>query len=129
MAATKGQGRTLTLFLAGITTACAGGAYIGSGIGKLALIVGLAMLVACIASGIKIKPLEGKTAEKGQSAVMRLLGLAFALGGWVIAVVGVNVASANAARLIAVLIGIAVTLVGVIGILPKVSAAGAIWKG
>jgi hypothetical protein len=59
---------------------------------------------------------------------MRLLGLAFALGGWVIAVAGVNLASANAVRLIAVLVGIGVTLVGVIGILPKASAAGAIWK-
>jgi hypothetical protein len=129
MAANKGQGRTFVFFLAGITTTCAGGAYFGSGVGKLALIVGLAMLLASFVGGIKLKPLEGKTAEKGQSAVKRLLGLAFALGGWIIAVVGVNVASANAARLIAVLIGIGVTLVGVIGILPKASAEGAIWKG
>ena len=96
MAATKGQGRVITLFLVGITTACAGLASVGSGGGKLALIIGLALLVAGFVGGIKIKPLEGKTAEKGQSAAMRLVGLVFAIGGWVIAVVGVNMASATA---------------------------------
>jgi len=128
MAATKGQGRTFTLFMAGISVACAGVASFGSGGGKLALVVGLAMLVASFVGGIKQKPLEGVTAEKKQPVGLKLLGLAFALGGWVIVFVGINVVSATGGRLAVALVGIAVTLVGVIGILPKASVQGAIWK-
>jgi hypothetical protein len=128
MAATKSQGKTLVLFMGGITAACAGGLNFGSGGGKLALIVGLIMLVASFASSIKIKPLEGATAEKKQPVGLKLAGLALALGGWAIMFVGVNVASATGGKLAMCVVGIAVTLVGVIGVLPKASVQGAIWK-
>jgi len=128
MAATKSQGKTLVLFMGGITAACAGGLNFGSGGGKLALIVGLVMLVAAFATSIKLKPLEGPTAEKKQPLGLKLAGLALALGGWVIMFVGINVATATGARLAVTLVGIAVTLVGVIGVLPKASVQGAIWK-
>ena len=59
---------------------------------------------------------------------LKLAGLALALGGWVITFVGINVATATGARLAVTLVGIAVTLVGVIGVLPKASVQGAIWK-
>jgi hypothetical protein len=128
MAATKSQGRTLVLFMGGLTAACAGGAYFGSGVGKLALLVGLAMLVGAFASGIKLKALEGPTAEKKQPLGLKLVGLALALGGFLITFVGINVASATSGRLIVTLIGIAISLVGVMGVLPKASMQGAIWR-
>jgi hypothetical protein len=46
MAATKSQGATFTGFAAGITIAAAGLAYVGTGIGKLALAAGLVILAA-----------------------------------------------------------------------------------
>jgi len=128
MAATKSQGRTLVLFMGGITAACAGGAFFGSGAGKAALIVGLSMLVASFAGGFKQKALEGPTAEKKQPLGLKLLGLALSLGGWLIMLVGVNVASATGGKLAVCLVGIAVSLVGVMGVLPKASVQGAIWK-
>jgi hypothetical protein len=128
MAATKGQGKAFSVFLAGITIACAGLAYIGSGSGKLALIVGLVMLAASFIVTLKLKPQEGVTAEHAQSAILKLAGIVLCAGGWILAVVGLNVASSNGARLIATLIGIAVTLVGVIVVLPKACNQGAIWK-
>jgi hypothetical protein len=128
MAAGKGQGRTLTVFLVGLTTACAGLAFIGSGGGKLALIIGLMLVIASFTGAKKLKPLEGKAAERPQPTGLRLLGLALAVGGWLIVIGGINLVSATGGRLAAVLLGIVVTLVGVLYFLPKASSQGAIWR-
>ncbi len=69
MAATKSQGRAFTLFMAGLTTACAGIAYFASGSGKLALLVGAVALAASLFMLHRIKPLEGKIAIGAQPAV------------------------------------------------------------
>jgi hypothetical protein len=128
MAATKAQGKTFSVFLVGLTTACAGLAYFDKGGGKLALIIGLALLAAGFASTLKIKPQEGKVAVKPQPTGLKLLGIALCAGGWLIVVAGINIMSATSGKLAATLVGMAVTLVGVVYVLPKASVAGAIWK-
>lgn len=59
---------------------------------------------------------------------MRIAGLALVMGGWLIAVSGLFVASSNGARAIIALIGIAVSLFGSVGVLNKYYLDRAIWK-
>ena len=59
---------------------------------------------------------------------MRLLGVGFILGGWVVAVGGLLVTSATAARTLIACIGIGVTLFGFFGILNPYYVERAIWK-
>ena len=128
MAASKSQGRALALFLVGITTACAGVAYFSSGSGKLAFFVGLAVLLASFALCIKIKPEEGKVALKGQPAVLKLVGVGVVLLGWVTVLYGLHLTASVGGRMTTSIIGFAISLVGVIYILPAASSKNAIWK-
>ncbi len=64
MAANTGQGRSFTTFLVGLTVACAGIAYLSTGMGKLVAVVGGVILLASLLGFLKIKPLEGKPAQK-----------------------------------------------------------------
>jgi len=58
MAATTSQGKSFTIFTAGITVAAAGLAFSGSGIGKLALVAGLAIIGYSFLKFFLIKPQE-----------------------------------------------------------------------
>jgi hypothetical protein len=49
---------------------------------------------------------------------MKLLGIAVALGGWFLTVAGIHITQSVGGRLIFALVGIAVSLIGVIGVLP-----------
>ena len=118
MAANKQQGSYLTLFWTGATALCAGIAYFTEGFGKLVLLFGLAGVVISLVGFLKIKPMEGKTAGVPGNPVMKLLGLAVALGGWFVTVAGLHITSSVGGRLVFALVGIAVSLVGVIGVLP-----------
>ena len=93
MAATKAQGRSFTLFMAGITIAAAGIAYFSSGAGKLALIGGLVVLAMAFGGFLKIKPDEGEIADKGQPAATRLAGVVAAFLGWGIVLLGLNLST------------------------------------
>jgi hypothetical protein len=59
---------------------------------------------------------------------MKLVGLLLAFAGWLIPVVGLTVTSSNAARLFLCVLGIAVSLFGILGVLNKTHQKHAIWK-
>jgi hypothetical protein len=127
MAANKTQGSYLVLFWTAITVLCAGVAYIAEGFGKLVLLIGLVGLVASLVGFMKIKPLEGRTAGPAGVPVMKLVGMLVTWGGWLVTVVGLHLVSSTGGRIIFALAGIAVSLVGIIGLLPTAfgrSAAG-----
>lgn len=128
MAATKSQGKAFGLFMVGITTACAGIAYISSGSGIAALIVGLIVVAVSLGLFVSIKPQEGKVPTALQPVVLRLAGIAAAAGGWLIVLYGLHMSSSVSGRMVTTLIGFAVTLVGVIGLLPSAANKNAIWK-
>jgi hypothetical protein len=128
MAANKQQGQSFGLFLAGLTTACAGLYGFSSGLGKAALIVGLVVLAVSFLRFIRIKPLEGKPALGAQSEFMKAVGVLVTVGGWVVVLFGLHIASGVTGRLIIALIGLAICLIGAIGILPVACNRNAIWK-
>jgi uncharacterized membrane protein len=59
---------------------------------------------------------------------MKLVGVLLVLAGWLIPVLGINLTSSNAARFLLTLVGIAVCLVGILGVLNKAFLREAIWK-
>jgi uncharacterized membrane protein len=59
---------------------------------------------------------------------MKLVGILLVLAGWLIPVLGINLTSSNGARFVLCLIGIAVCLVGILGVLNKAYLREAIWK-
>jgi hypothetical protein len=128
MAATKSQGRSFSLFIVGATLAAAGMATFSSGIGKLALVGGLVVLAVSFGLFIKIKPDEGEIADKGQPGVMRVAGVLAAFLGWMIVLFGLNLSSSVSGRMITTIIGIAVSLVGSLALLPAAANKNAIWK-
>ena len=128
MAANTGQGRGFTTFLVGFTALCAGIAYMSTGIGKVALAAGAVILVASLFGFLKIKPLEGKPAQKAASTGMKLAGAFCAALGWGITLFGLHLVDGTSARIVLALIGIATSLVGIIYILPSTFNKNAIWK-
>ena len=60
---------------------------------------------------------------------MKLIGVLLALAGWLIPVIGLTMTQSQTARLILVLFGICITLVGILGVLNKAHQKHAIWKG
>jgi hypothetical protein len=128
MAATKSQGKAFGLFMVGATTACAGIAYISSGSGIAALIVGLIVVAVSFGLFVSIKPQEGKVPETIQPLALKLAGLVAALGGWIIVLYGLHMSSSVSGRMTTTLIGFAVTLFGVLYLLPAAANKNAIWK-
>jgi hypothetical protein len=128
MAATTSQGKTFSLFMVAITVAAAGLAYFSTGGGKAALVIGIVGIAAALASFLKLKPLEGKTANSADPTVMKLAGVFCALAGWLIVLVGIHLSSSVSGRMATTLIGLAVTLTGVLGLLPAAARKNAIWK-
>jgi hypothetical protein len=128
MAATTSQGKSFALFLTGLTVAAAGLAYVASGAGKLALVVGLVVLVVAFAVFLKIKPAEGKVPGSGQPALLKLAGLGTVMAGWLVVLFGLHATASVGGRMTTTLIGLLVSLVGAIGILPVAANKNAIWK-
>ena len=128
MAANKQQGQWFGLFLAGLTAACAGLAGFSSGIGKVALVIGLIVLAVSFWKFLLLKPLEGKVALGAQPAGMKIVGVLVTIFGWLIVLFGLHVASGVGGRLVTTIVGMIVSLVGVIGILPAACNKNAIWK-
>ncbi len=114
MAASKAQGRSFTVFLVGLTLACAGLATWSGGSGKLLLIVGVAGLVASLVMSRRIKPLEGKVAQRPGGEAAKLGGL--------------QVVASTGGRIALALVGIATSLYGIVVILPAALNRNAIWK-
>jgi hypothetical protein len=128
MAATKAQGRAFTLFTGGITAAAAGIAYFSSGVGKASLVLGVVVLAFAFFRFLKIKPEEGKVALGAQPAVMKLIGIVVVLLGWLVVLYGLHLTAGVSGRMTTSLIGLAVSLVGVLIILPAAANKNAIWK-
>jgi hypothetical protein len=128
MAATKSQGRDLTLFIAGLTAVCAGIAFSDLGTGKLALVVGAAAVIASLWGFFKIKPLEGKTGGGAQPAVMKLIGVAVVLGGWLFVLLGLHMTASVGGRLVTSIVGFAVSIAGIFFVLVPAVNKNAIWK-
>lgn len=128
MAATTSQGKTFTLFMVGATTAAAGLAYITTGLGTTAFIIGLFVVAASLVGFIRIKPLEGKSGESVQPVALKLAGVASILLGWFIVLIGIHLAAGVSARMVTSIVGLAISLVGVCYFLPVAASKNAIWK-
>jgi len=128
MAATTSQGKTFTLFMVGITAACAGIAYFSTASGKLALLVGLVGLAISAAGFFKIKPLEGKTGTTPQPIALKLAGIVSALVGWYVVLIGIHLVASVGGRLFTTILGLTISLVGVLVFLPAAANKNAIWK-
>jgi hypothetical protein len=76
----------------------------------------------------KIKPLEGKTGSGPQPAVMKLIGVAVVVGGWLFVLFGLHLASGVGARMVTSLVGLAVSLAGIFFVLVPAANRNAIWK-
>ena len=128
MAASTGQGRSFTTFLVGLTVACVGIAYFSSTFGRPLFVVGLIVVVASLFGFLKLKPLEGKPAQGPTPTMMKLVGAFLAAFGWVITLFGMHVVDGTSGRLVLALVGIAVSLFGMIYVLPTAFNKNAIWK-
>jgi uncharacterized membrane protein YidH (DUF202 family) len=128
MAATKVQGKSFTLFLVGLTAAAAGIAYLSSTGGKVVLLIGAVVVAASFWKFLQIKPEEGKVALRSQPAVQKLVGVALTLLGWLVVLAGLFVTSSISGRLFTSIVGLAISLVGVLYILPSATSKNAIWK-
>ncbi len=128
MAATKSQGRNFTLFIAGLTAVCAGIAFSDSGIAKVVLIVGAIVLAIALWGFFKIKPLEGKTGGGAQPAVMKLIGVAVVLGGWLFVLLGLHMTAGVGSRMVTSIVGFAISIAGIFFVLVPAANKNAIWK-
>ncbi|MGA8767697.1 MAG: hypothetical protein WB559_11820, partial [Candidatus Acidiferrales bacterium] len=107
---------------------CAGIYQWGSGTGKLLFVVGAVGLVGSLFGMMGIKSLEGKTAVKPGPGAMKLAGAACALLGWVITLFGMHLTPSTGGRIVLALVGIGVSLFGIIVILPAAFNKNAVWK-
>jgi hypothetical protein len=128
MAASKSQGRYFGVFLVGGTVLCGGIAYAASGTGKLLLLAGAVILLASLAGFLKIKPLEGETALQPSPETMKWIGAAAAMLGWVVTIGGLHFVDGNGGRIALALLGIGVTLFGILYVLPAAFNKTAFWK-
>jgi hypothetical protein len=126
MAANRQQGMSFGLFLVGLTVFCAG--FLGGGLGKVALIVGIVLLGLSFFQMFRIKPLEGKTAGTAQASGMKLVGAIVCGLGWLVVLLGLHISAGVGGRMVAAIVGIVISLVGVCVILPAACNKNAIWK-
>lgn len=128
MAATASQGKSFTLFMVAITAAAAGVAYFSTGAGKLALVVGLAGLAISAISFFKIKSEEGNTGTVAQPVMLQLAGVVSVLAGWLVVLFGIHAVSSVGGRFFTTILGMAISLLGVVVLLPAAANKNAIWK-
>ena len=128
MAAMTGQGRSFASFIVGLTGLCAGIAYFSAGLGKFITVAGALVLVMSLFAFLKIKPLEGKTAQKPVAGAMKAVGAFVSAFGWFLILVGLHVVTGTGGRIVLGLVGIGVSLFGIIYVLPAAFNKNAIWK-
>jgi hypothetical protein len=128
MAATTSQGKSFTAFIVGATVAAAGLALSSTAMGKVALAVGLAIIGYSFFKFLMIKPLEGAPAEGKQPAIMKLAGLVLALGGWLVVLFGLHLTPSVTGRMVSTILGLVISLFGILVILPIAANKNAIWK-
>ncbi len=59
---------------------------------------------------------------------MKAVGILLALAGWLLPIIGLSMTSSNGARMFICILGLAISLYGIIGILNKAHLKEAIWK-
>ncbi len=59
---------------------------------------------------------------------MKIVGILLALAGWLLPVVALSITQSTAARFGAAVVGILISLVGILGVLNKAHQEHAIWK-
>jgi len=128
MAANRSQGSYYTLFLTAATVLCAGIFFWSGGMGKLLFLVGLAGIAGSAFGMMSIKSLEGRTALKPSPLVMKLIGAGASLLGWVITLFGMHLTPSVSGRILLALVGIAVSLFGILVVLPAAFNKNAVWK-
>jgi len=128
MAANKSQGSYYTLSLVAFTVLCAGVYEWSGGMGKLMVLVGAAGIIGSLFAMKGVKPLEGKVALKSSPFAMKMVGAACSLVGWVITLFGMHLTPSTAGRITLALVGIAVSLFGILVVLPAAFNKNAIWK-
>jgi hypothetical protein len=128
MAANRSQGTYYTLFLVAATVLCAGIYQWGGGMGKLLFVVGAVGIVGSLFGMLGIKSLEGKTALKENPFAMKLVGAACSLLGWIITLFGMHLTPSVGGRIVLALVGISVSLFGLIVVLPAAFNKNAVWK-
>ncbi|MBZ5693928.1 MAG: hypothetical protein LAN36_01070 [Acidobacteriia bacterium] len=128
MAANKSQGSYYTLFLVACTVLCAGIYEYSGGMGKLLLVVGAAGLIGSLFGMLGAKSLEGRTALKSSPGIMKLIGAGAALLGWVITLFGMHLTPSVGGRIALALVGIGVSLFGILVVLPAAFNKNAVWK-
>jgi hypothetical protein len=128
MAATKSQGSYFGLFLAGGALLCGGAAFFSSGIGKVLLLAGAAVTALAFVGFRRIKPLEGSTPHEVGPGTMKWIGVGLALGGWGITIGGMHFVTGNGGRIALALLGIGVSMFGILYVLPAAFNKTAFWK-
>ena len=128
MAANRSQGSYYALFLVASTVLAAGFYFSAEGMGKLLVVVGAVGLIGSLFGMMGIKSLEGKTALKSNPAAMKLVGAFIACLGWVITLFGMHITPSTGGRIVLALVGIGVSLFGIIVVLPAAFNKNAVWK-
>jgi len=128
MAATTSQGKSFTAFMVGVTVTAAGLALSSTMMGKVAMAAGLAIIGYSFFKFLMIKPLEGAPAEGKQPAIMKLAGLVLALGGWLVVLFGLHLTPSVTGRMVSTILGLVISLFGILVILPIAANKNAIWK-
>ena len=59
---------------------------------------------------------------------MKIVGLLVVLVGWLLPIVGITMTQSTSVRFVLTVVGIAVTLFGIFGVLNKFHLKSAIWK-
>jgi hypothetical protein len=126
MAANKQQGQFFTLFLASLTVLCMGLAGYPPGLSMVFILLGAIGFVGSLFGFMKIKILEGAPAVRTESA--KLIGAAIAGLGWLVTLVGLHFVDAVGGRIVLALVGIAVSLFGIVVVLPATYNKSAFWK-
>jgi hypothetical protein len=128
MAASKSQGSYFGLFLVGGTLLSGGVAYIAGASGKVLLLIGAAITLVSLVGFRKIKPLEGETPLLASPEAMKWVGALVALLGWVVTIGGLRLTDSNGGRIFVALLGIGVSLSGILFVLPAAFNKTAFWK-
>jgi hypothetical protein len=103
-------------------------AFFDSGTAKVALIAGAAVLAFSLWGFFRIKPLEGKTGEGPQPAVMKLMGVAVVLAGWLFVLFGLHMTAGVGARMVTSIVGFTISIAGIFFVLVPAVNKNAIWK-
>ncbi len=129
MGANSTQAIAVLLFLVGFTVLAGG--FAGGGI-PLTLL-GLVLIGVSCFFFMKCKTWENKRPIRqawidSRRNQMTIAGIVVTFAGFLIALFSVGMTADNTMRLIIVLVGIAVSLIGIIGVLNRACLSNAIWK-